>query len=266
MPIRVAVTGATGNMAREVMAAVAQDPGLQLTGALSRTAQGPDLTVAGAGAVPVARDVAGLLARAQTDVLVDFSNAAYAMPVLREAIAAGVRPVVGTSGITDEMVAELQDLCRQHRVGGVFAANFALGAVVMMHLAAVAARHFDSAEIIEMHHDQKADAPSGTAIATAQLMARARGAPFRHPEAKKETLPHPRGAELGGVALHSLRVTGALAHQEVIFGAAGQTLHIRHNAMSRACYMPGVLLAIRAAMERSDLAVGLEEVLGLSMP
>jgi 4-hydroxy-tetrahydrodipicolinate reductase len=146
----------------------------------------------------------------------------------------------------------------------VFAANFALGGVVMMHLAAVAARYFDNAEIIEMHHDQKADAPSGTAIATAQLMARARGRAFVHPGAKKETLPHPRGAELDGIALHSMRLPGALAHQEVVFGALGQTLHIRHNALNRECYMPGVVIAIKAAMQRQDLAVGLETVLGLS--
>lgn len=261
MPITVAVTGATGKMTREVMAAVARDGGLQLTGAISHSATDAALTI-GTATVPLYRDLDGLLAQGKPDVLVDFTNVAYAMPVLRQAIAAGVRPVIGTSGVTDAMVAELSALCAQHRVGGVFAANFALGGVVMMHLAAVAARYFDNAEIIEMHHDQKADAPSGTAIATAQAMAAARGEAFRHPPTHKETLPHGRGAELEGIALHSMRITGALAHQEVVFGALGQTLHIRHNAMSRECYMPGVVIAIKAAMQRTDLAVGLDKVLG----
>ena len=264
MPITVAVTGATGKMAKEVMAAVVRDPGLALAGTVSRSASGQSLEAPWGGSVPLAPDIAGLLALVKPDVLVDFTNAGYAMPLLRTAIAAGVRPVIGTSGVTDEQVAELAALCRQHGVGGVFAANFALGGVVMMHLAAVAARYFDNAEIIEMHHDQKADAPSGTAIATAQMMAAARGQAFRHPPTHKETLPHGRGAELEGIALHSMRITGALAHQEVVFGALGQTLHIRHNAMSRECYMPGVVIAIKAAMERKDLAVGLETVLGLS--
>ena len=141
--------------------------------------------------------------------------------------------------------------------------DLALGGVVMMHLAAVAARYFDNAEILEMHHDQKADAPSGTAIATAQMMAAARGKAFVNPETKKETLPHPRGADFEGIALHSLRLPGALAHQEIVFGALGQTLHIRHNALNRECYMPGVVIAIKDAMRRADLAVGLDAVLGL---
>lgn len=262
MPITVAVTGATGKMTREVMAAVGRDGELELAGAISRTHSRPRIDLTGSNFVDCYSSLDELLQRAKPDVLVDFTNVEYAMPVLRQAIALGIRPVIGTSGVTDAMVAELSALCAQHQVGGVFAANFALGGVVMMHLAAVAARYFDNAEIIEMHHDQKVDAPSGTAIATAQAMAAARGQAFRHPPTHKETLPHGRGAELDGIALHSMRITGALAHQEVVFGALGQTLHIRHNAMSRECYMPGVIIAIKAAMQRSDLAVGLDMVLG----
>jgi len=218
----------------------------------------------GAGTIPLASDLGAMLDEVRPDILVDFTNAAWAMPALRTAIAAGVRPVIGTSGITGADIAELRDLCAKHRVGGVFAANFALGAVVGMHLAAVAARYFDAAEIIEMHHDQKADAPSGTAIATAQLMAKARGRPFDNPEVKRETLGHPRAASLDGIVLHSMRLPGALAHQEVVFGALGQTLHIRHNALSRECYMPGVIIAIKHVMQREGLVVGLESVLGLA--
>ncbi len=264
MPITVAVTGASGKMTQEVITAVSRDRDLRLIGAVSHSMAETHLSLAGGRQAPVVHDLETLLNTVTPDVLVDFTNAAWAMPALRTAIAAGVRPIIGTSGITDADVAELRNLCAQHHVGGVFAANFALGAVVGMHLAAIAARYFDAAEIIEMHHDQKADAPSGTAIATAQLMAKARGRPFDNPEVKKEVVGHPRAASLDGIVLHSMRLPGALAHQEVVFGALGQTLHIRHNALSRECYMPGVLIAIKEVMRRDELVVGLESVLGLA--
>jgi len=141
------------------------------------------------------------------------------------------------------------------------AANFAIGAVLMMHFAAQAARFFDNAEIIELHHDQKVDAPSGTAKTTAELMRAARKDPFVHPLTEKETVPGTRGGELGGIAIHSVRLPGLVAHQEVIFGGLGQTLTIRHDSTGRDSFMPGVIAATRAVMGIDHLVVGLDELL-----
>ena len=148
--------------------------------------------------------------------------------------------------------------------GAVVAANFAIGAVLMMHFARQAARFFDNAEIIELHHDKKVDSPSGTAKTTAELMRAARDRDFVHPESEKEPLPGARGAHYGGVAIHSVRLPGLVAHQQVMFGAPGETLTIRHDSMHRESYMPGVVLAIREVMARKDLVRGLDRLIGLT--
>ncbi|MEK7215684.1 MAG: 4-hydroxy-tetrahydrodipicolinate reductase, partial [Chloroflexota bacterium] len=192
-----------------------------------------------------------------------FTSAPYAVAVTRAAIDQGARPVVGTSGLTFLEVEDLTARCSAAKLGGLIAPNFALGAVVLMHLSAVASRFFDHAEIIEMHHDAKADAPSGTAIATAQMMGRAHGGPFTTPQTLKETLPHPRGSMVEGIPLHSMRLPGLLAHQEVVFGSAGQTLRLRHDTLNRECYMPGVLIAVREVMKLDHLVFGLDRLLGL---
>lgn len=261
--IRVALTGVTGKMGREVLLALCKDPDVEPVGAVSRTILGPIPLPIGAGSIPCAKDPAGLFDEVKPDVLVDFTNVDYAIAAAREAVRRGIRPVIGTSGLRSEHVAELADLCKSAGVGGVFAANFALGGVVMMHLANLAARYFEYAEILEMHHEAKADAPSGTAIATAKAMASARGEPFKTAQTEKVTIPGSRGAEVEGIPLHSLRLPGLLAHQEIVLGAAGQTLRIRHDTISRECYMPGVLLAVKEVMNRSELIVGLDRVLGL---
>jgi len=153
--------------------------------------------------------------------------------------------------------------CAARALGGVVAANFALGAVMMMHLARVAAPFFEAVEVIEQHHDGKVDAPSGTGMATAEAMREARGSDFRRNVADRETLPNARGAALGGVTLHAVRLPGLVAHQTVLFGGLGETLTIRHDSMNRDSFMPGVLRATRAAMELDHLVVGLDRVLGL---
>jgi 4-hydroxy-tetrahydrodipicolinate reductase len=172
--------------------------------------------------------------------------------------------VIGTSGLPEDLLEKLDADFRTKGLGVVVAPNFAIGAVVMMHLAAIAAPHFDFAEIVEMHHEQKADAPSGTAIATARAMAEARGSTFDYRPALQETLPGTRGNEVHGVGIHSVRMPGLVAHQEVVFGAAGQTLTIRHDTTGRECYMPGVLLAVREVANRPGLTRGLDKLLGLS--
>ncbi|MEX2245747.1 MAG: 4-hydroxy-tetrahydrodipicolinate reductase, partial [Dehalococcoidia bacterium] len=154
--------------------------------------------------------------------------------------------------------------CAERKLGGVVAANFAIGAVLLMHLAKIAAPYFDAAEIIELHHDQKVDAPSGTAIATARGMVEARGRPFGRNVPETETIAGARAAEIDGVTVHSVRLPGLVAHQEVLFGGQGQTLTIRHDTTGRDSFMPGILLAVREVMRREELVVGLEGLIGLA--
>lgn len=262
--IKVVVTGASGKMARETLVALCKDSDVQPVGAVSRDAQEDSLTLPdGSSRIPLAKELELLLRHVQADVLVDFTNAQYAPSAARVAIEHGVRPVIGTSGLSAQDLQELEKLCMHARLGGVVAPNFALGAVVLMRLATIAARYFDYAEIIEQHHEAKADAPSGTAIATAQMMAQERGKPFVVAPILKETLPHPRGSAVEGIPLHSVRMPGLMAHQEVILGSAGQTLRLRHDTLSRECYMPGVLLAVKEVMRLDKLVVGLDVLLGL---
>jgi 4-hydroxy-tetrahydrodipicolinate reductase len=157
----------------------------------------------------------------------------------------------------------LRNGCAERKLGGVIAANFALGAVVLMHLAQIAARYFDAAEVIELHHDGKVDSPSGTALATARMMRAARGADFAHKASQLEHIPGARGAVEGGVGLHSVRLPGFVASQEVILGGLGQTLTLRHDSTGRDSFMPGVLLAIREVVKRDSLVEGLDALIGL---
>ncbi len=262
--IKVAVTGASGKMSKEVIAALCREDGLDPVGAVSTKATEDYLSLPdGSGLIPLSSDLEAILARTKPDVLVDFTNAEYSFSAAILAVKYGTRPVIGTSGISQERVAELSKLCREKSLGAVIAPNFALGAVVMMHLAKVAAPFFDYAEVIEMHHEAKADAPSGTAIATARDMAAAREKPFSYSQTLKETLPGSRGSTVDGIAIHSLRLPGMVAHQEIVMGSLGQTLRIRHDTISRECYMPGVVLAVKEVLNREELVYGLDKLIGL---
>ena len=261
MPIRVVVSG-TGNMGRRLLETFGAAADTDIVGVLEKFSDGDRYTLPGGGEAPLAQDVAAL-ADFGADVVVDFTNAAWTGALLPAAVAAGVRPVIGTSGLSDALIAETVQACAARGLGGVIAANFALGAVMMMHLARVAAPFFDAVEVIEQHHDGKVDAPSGTAMATAQAMREARGRDFARNVAERETLPDARAAALGGVTLHAVRLPGLVAHQTVLFGGLGETLTIRHDSMDRESFMPGVLRGVRAAMELDHLVVGLDRVLGL---
>lgn len=259
--IRVVVQGASGNMGRQVISAVCREPGMQVVGAIELKPAGSQLQLPDdAGSVPISADAASLLESCQPDVLVDFSIARATMPTVRTAIERGVRPVIGTSGLSTEDIAEIDRLALAGNIGAVVAPNFALGAVLMIHMAEIAARYMDNAEIIELHHDGKVDAPSGTALATAAAMAAARGKPFLAPPPGDAAS---RGKQVSGIAVHSVRLPGLLAHQTVMLGAPGQTLTIRHDSISRECFMPGVILAIREVMQRKGLVFGLDSLLGL---
>lgn len=197
-------------------------------------------------------------------VLVDFTNPGVVMENLRWAIERGVHVVVGTSGFNDERLAQVRAwLAEKPGVGVVIAPNFGIGAILMMQFAARAARYFDSVEIIEQHHPRKLDAPSGTATHTARLIAEARKAANRPPmpDATQDEIGGARGADIDGVRVHSVRAAGLVAHQEVLFGTAGETLTIRHDSLDRTSFMPGVLLAVREVVKRPGLTLGLDDLL-----
>jgi len=247
-------------MGQELLRALPREKDLQVVG-LVAAEEKPELPPGWAG--PYSTRVEEVLEKARPQVFLDFSIAEATRTLYRAACPRGVSLVIGTSGLNPQDLEEIDRLARAAGVGAVVAPNFALGAVVMNYLARLAAPLFDYAEIVEMHHHAKVDAPSGTALATARAMVAARGRPFSYPVTKKENIPGTRGGELGVVAIHSMRLPGLMAHQEVILGAPGQTLRVRHDALSRECYLPGILLAIRRVTDLKGLVFGLEALLGL---
>jgi len=201
---------------------------------------------------------------AGAEVLVDFTNPDVVMDHVHWAIDQGISMVVGTSGFTEARLERIRGwLAHKPGVGVMIAPNFAIGAVLMMEFAARAARFFESVEIIEMHHPNKVDAPSGTALRTASIIGEARAAAGQGPapDATTQETAGARGAEVDGVRIHSVRAAGLVAHQEVLFGTVGETLTIRHDSYERASFMPGVLMAVRAMVERPGLTIGLESLL-----
>lgn len=262
-PIRAVVQGASGRMGQEVIKALCHEPGTQLVGAVDLQVAQDYLTLPdGSGTVPFSSNLDDILTSCQPDVLVDFTIAQATMPAVRIAAKQGVNLVIGTTGLTADDLSEIDRLATAHKIGAVVAPNFALGAVLMIHLAKIAAKHLDYAEIIELHHHQKADAPSGTALSTARAMASARGKPFLQPLEQGKPSDS-RGKQVEGVAVHSVRLPGLLAHQEVLLGGPGQTLSIRHDTVSRECFIPGVMLAIKEVVKRKGLVYGLDTLLDL---
>lgn len=263
MNIRVVVQGALGRMGKETVNALCQEPDTEVVGAVDLSATSESLTLPdGSGNVPLSDDLSKLITTVKPDVMVDFTIAAATMPAVRTATENGVHLVIGTTGLSTDELDEIDRLSKAGGVGAVVAPNFALGAVLMMHLAKIAAPYLDYAEIIELHHDKKADAPSGTALSTARNMAKARGKPFLQPSPPNNETDS-RGDTVDGVSIHSVRLPGMLAHQEVIFGAAGQTLKIRHDMISRESFMPGVILAVKEVVNRNGLTRDLATLIGL---
>ena len=242
--INVAVLGAKGRMGAEVVKAVNRDSGMSLIAAL-------DLG-----------DSLNQLLGSGTHVVVDFTTPDSVMANLDFLINNGINVVVGTTGFDDKKLAIIDGLCTANpSVGVLIAPNFAIGAVLMMEFAAKAARYFESAEIIELHHPEKVDAPSGTAARTAQLMSDARKAAGLKamPDATTTALDGARGSKVGDVPIHSVRARGLVAHQEVILGGLGETLTIRHDSLDRAGFMPGVLLGVRSVIKHPGLTHGLDK-------
>jgi 4-hydroxy-tetrahydrodipicolinate reductase len=261
-PIRVAVHGALGKMGQTLTSALCREPGMQLVGATDIKATQDYLTLAdGSATIPLSKKLESILNNYKPQVVVDFSTAKAVMPLVELTAEHGVNLVIGTTGLSAGDIEEIDRLAKAKGIGIVIAPNFALGAVLMMHLARIAGRYFDFAEIIELHHEGKLDAPSGTALTTAKAMAQARGKPFSTPPADKKL--DSRGKQVEGISIHSVRLPGLLAHQEVLLGGAGQTLSIRHDTSGRDCYMPGVMLAIKEVVKKKGLIYGLDSLLGL---
>ncbi|MGA5465143.1 4-hydroxy-tetrahydrodipicolinate reductase [Mycobacterium sp. NPDC050041] len=211
-----------------------------------------------------AGDPLSLFVDNDTAVVIDFTHPDVVMDNLKFLIENGIHAVVGTTGFTDERLAQVRDwLSDKPDTAVLIAPNFAIGAVLSMHFAQQAARFFDSVEVIELHHPHKADAPSGTATRTARLIAEARKDLPPNPDATSTGLDGARGADVDGVPVHSIRLAGLVAHQEVLFGTEGETLTIRHDSIDRTSFVPGVLLAVRKVSERPGLTIGIEPLLDL---
>ncbi|MFC5467739.1 4-hydroxy-tetrahydrodipicolinate reductase [Cohnella suwonensis] len=262
--IKVAVAGATGRMGREVVRMVLEDPEFRLVAAVASTAEPVDAgTLVGKPdtGVIVSRVLADALAATRPDVLVDFTNPKSAMPNTEAALAYGVRPIMGTTGFTPEQIAALDKQCREQGIGGLIAPNFSIGAILMMKFSAMAAKYFPHVEIIEYHGDQKLDAPSGTSIKTAEWISQARQEMRQGNPNEEEVIEGARGGYYDGFRIHSVRLPGVFAQQEVVFGAFGQTLKIRHDSYDRAGYMPGVNTAIKKVMNATGMVYGFEHFL-----
>lgn len=262
--IRVVITGAAGRMGREVIKTIHKEPDLKLVGAVDVREVGSDageMIGLPKNGITVEADLRKVLEDAEAHVLVDFTNPEAVIRNAKTALNYGVSPVIGTTGLNEVEIEELRKLAEKFNQGVLIAPNFALGAVLMMDFARCAARYFTHVEIIEFHHDQKIDAPSGTAIKTARMIETERSS-FRqgHPE-EYEKIKGVRGGEWEGIRIHSVRLPGLVAHQEVIFGGLGQVLTIRHDSLSRESFMPGVILGIRRIRQLKGVIIGLEKIL-----
>jgi 4-hydroxy-tetrahydrodipicolinate reductase len=261
--IRVGVFGAGGRMGSTVCRAVQEAPDLELVAAVDPFHAGIDLAQLGVrdSRLQVSPSTQAIL-DAGADVAVDFTVIEAARDNLQWCAAEGVHAVVGTTGFSEAELERYAQLFESSPANAVIAPNFTIGAVLMMRFAEMAAPYFDTAEIIELHHDKKIDAPSGTAVLTARRMAAA-SKDWAADPTESVVAPGARGGTVDGIPVHSVRMRGMFAHQEVVLGVAGQTLTIRHDSYERVSYMPGVLLAIRHVGERPGLTVGLDPLLGL---
>lgn len=252
--IKVLVNGALGRMGRTVCSAVKADDELELVGAV-------DVIAGEVEGLTVETNLDAALKRLTPDVMVDFTRPAVVFDNVMTALANKVSPVVGTTGLSDDAKEKIRALAEANDTPAFIAPNFALGAVLMMLISQTVARYMPEVEIIELHHDKKLDAPSGTAELTAKMISEVRP-PHKqgHPE-EVERLEHVRGAEVDGIRIHSVRLPGYVAHQEVIFGGLGQTLTIRHDSTGRDSFMPGVVLACKKVRGLKGLTVGLDKLL-----
>lgn len=255
--IKVAVCGALGKMGSEVVLAVTEAEGMEVAALIDIAATGQEIN-----GIKFENNLASALKNTKVDVIVDFTQPKSVYENAITAINVGVKPVIGTTGLSDEQIAELKKLSEEKNTGILIAPNFAIGAVLMMKFSQMAAKYFKNAEIIELHHNQKKDAPSGTAIKTAQLMASVQDNFANGNCVEVETIEGSRGGNFdSNIRIHSVRMPGFVASQEVIFGAGGETLKIRHDSIDRKCFMSGVVLSVRYIFENNNFIYGLENIL-----
>ncbi|MBE1554131.1 4-hydroxy-tetrahydrodipicolinate reductase [Sporosarcina limicola] len=265
MTIKVAIAGARGRMGSAAVESILAAINIEVVAVLDYKYEGKYLHGTEVndklGGVPIYTSLANLAAVEKPDVLLDLTDPDAVFKNAQDALALGIRPVVGTSGLSKEDIDRLSDLATKGQIGGIIAPNFSIGAVLMMKFSAMAARYLGDIEILEMHHDRKVDAPSGTAVKTVEMIREVRKQHKQgHPE-EKEHQQGARGADVEGMKIHSIRLPGLLAHQEVLLGGTGELLSIRHDSFDRSCFMPGILMAIRTVMERKELVYGLENIL-----
>ncbi|MBP9722263.1 MAG: 4-hydroxy-tetrahydrodipicolinate reductase [Gammaproteobacteria bacterium] len=244
--IKLIINGAHGRMGQEAVATVAQEPSLKLVAALDKQ-----------------DDLASSIQQYKADVVLDFTNADSVLVNTKTIITNKACPVIGSSGLLEDDITELKNLAKAYNISGIIVPNFSIGAVLMMKFSSIAAKYYDQVEIIERHHADKLDAPSGTALRTAQLIAQTRRKPLIHNHKSKETIPHALGANYNNIPVHSLRLNGSCAHQTVLFGGLDETLSITHDSLHRRSFMPGVILACTKVKTLKGLQIGLEQLLDL---
>lgn len=258
MSIKIILAGPRGKMGSEAIKMINETEGFELVACLDRNVEASKNILKD---IPVYDHTETCLKEVQADVLVDLTTPEVGYEHTEAAIRHNVRPVVGTSGFTNDQVTKLQELSAQKQIGGIIAPNFAVGAVLLMKFAQEAAKYFPDVEIIEKHHDQKLDAPSGTAMKTVQMITEVREEKKQGHPNEFETLQGARGGDVEGIRIHSVRLPGLVAHEEVIFGGKGQIFTLKHDSMNRESFMDGVKLSIEEVMKRTELIYGLENIL-----
>ncbi|WP_227936214.1 4-hydroxy-tetrahydrodipicolinate reductase [Alkalihalobacillus deserti] len=262
--IKIVVAGPRGNMGKEAVNMVTNTENFQLVAVVDSRHEGKSLSeVEGFHGidVPVFTNMQKCFEELDVDVLIDLTAPAFGKKHMETAFLNGVRPVVGTTGFTEADITELRTIAEDKGLGAIIAPNFAIGAILMMKFSQMAAKYLPNVEIIERHHDRKLDAPSGTAVKTAQLIAEVREQKLQGHPNETEELEGARGANFEGMRIHSVRLPGLVAHQEVIFGGIGQTLTIRHDSIDRTSFMPGVKLAVESVLKIDTLVYGLEHII-----
>ncbi|MGB8002374.1 MAG: 4-hydroxy-tetrahydrodipicolinate reductase [Anaerobacillus sp.] len=262
--VKIIIAGPRGNMGKEAVKLVDRTEHFNLTAVVDSKPSGQtvaDIDGLPSMDAPVYTDLDKCLSEVECDVLIDLTIPEFGKKHMEIAFNHGVRPVVGTTGFTNEDVEELSQIADEKELGAIIAPNFAIGAVLMMKFASMAAKYFPDVEIIEQHHDRKLDAPSGTAVKTAKMISDVREPQKQGHEEEREDIEGARGADYEGMRIHSVRLPGLVAHQEVLFGGEGQTLKIRHDSMHRGSFMPGVQLAVETVMKIDQLVYGLENIM-----
>ena len=262
---RVLVSGVGGQMGRLVAEAVRGASDLLLVGGVDPAYAGSDLgdkLFRQRSGMTIDGDLTAAITRAAPEAMVDFTAPDAVAGNLRLALQRKVACVVGTTGLSESDLAEVAALCREYRTPAIVAPNFSVAACLMMRFAAEAATRFEYAQVMEMHHPRKKDAPSGTALATAERMANARRTAMQSPWPERLTLEGVMGGQVSGIGVHAARMDGVVADQRVVLGGPGETLTIEHRTTSRECFIPGVLLAVRHVLDQEGLVLGLEKLLG----